>query len=121
MSSDKETLDDIANYMLKSRETLYKVIMRELDYAESTKMSPFHTNDIAQCSYTKTALYEMFEIVCSSTHAYDDINEYKKKMTDFACSNKFSSYMFSVAADTAELVLNDYLIEKVKEKLKWEQ
>lgn len=111
MSSDKETLDDIANYMLKSRETLYKVIMRELDYAESTKISPFHTDGIAQCSYTKTALYEMFEIVCSSAHAYDDINAYKKKMTDFACSNKFSSYMFSVAADTAELVLNDYLRE----------
>ena len=109
MSSDKETLDDISNYMLKSRETLYKVIMRELDYAESTRISPFHTDEIAQCVYTKTALYEMLEIVCSSAH--DDINAYKKKMTDFACSNKFSSYMFSVAADTAELVLNDYLNE----------
>lgn len=109
MSSDKETLDDIANYMLKSRETLYKVIIRELDYAESMQISPFHTDEIAQCVYTKTALYEMLEIVCSSEHAFDDINAYKKKMTDFACSNKFSSYMFSVAADTAELVLNDYL------------
>ena len=67
----------------------------------------WHSSYLAQRSYAKTAAYEILDLLRNSSEPpLVIIEEYRDKMNEFACLNAFTSFMFSVMADTAENIID---------------
>ena len=95
--------------MLKDHEKAIRVIKDNLNWLDKQIMLPYSEDQIAQNSYSKSALKDLYILLRKNLEipAAILIEEYANKMDDYSCINEQSSIMFSVAHDISMAVLFD--------------
>lgn len=95
--------------MSEAQKLAYKVVSAYIDELENSPnpIEHWRSSYMAQRSYAKTAAYDILELLRDSTEPpLVVIEEYRDKMNEYACLNKHGSIIFSVAADTADNIVD---------------
>lgn len=95
--------------MLKDHKKAIRVIKDNLNWLDKQIMLPYSEDQIAQNSYSKSALKDLYILLRKNPEIPTAIliEEYANKMDDYSCINEQSSIMFSVAHDISMAVLFD--------------
>ena len=87
------------------------IIRKNIRELERGKCYYWRSAEFARKSYTISALYNMLEYLS----AHKDIPEmmaleqFKTKMNEYACINPNASYIYSIAYDTTEYIIDQLL------------
>lgn len=90
------------------------IIREVMDQADTDRCSP---RDLEQMSYTKWAASEILRYLNSHPNIapISAIEDFEYKMNQFACLNRDTSYIFSVASNTADYIIELLLKEETKD------
>lgn len=95
------------------REETIELIQNDLQNLENNPAPYWKESEMEYQSYTKSALNDILTLLNtdSSVLPLDAVMEYRKKMDDFACLSKSpdSSFIFSLAYDVAEYVIDEMI------------
>ena len=95
--------------MSKANEMAIQVVQKYIERLERQHIHPWLSSEFAQRSYAISAANDILDELRNndSTPPLVVIEEYREKMDEYSCLNSFGSFMFSVAYDIAEDIINE--------------
>ena len=97
--------------MNKANIMAIQIVRNYISRLERQPMGYWRSSEFAQLSYSKSAARDLLNLLQDKTDTPPlvVIEEYRDKMNDYSCLNPMWSFMHSVAADTADSIIDELI------------